>query len=259
MATDAPMAATVLLNAWRGGNLIKTLPARCRPEDLATGYRIQDAFAAETGDVIRGYKIAATSAEGQAHIGTDRPIYGRLLESRMLDDGAPAPLETNSMCVAEAEFVFVISADIAARPAAYDWREVLDHVDALHLGIELPDSRFRDFAGAGAPQLIADNACAGWFVLGPAASGDWRDQDLAQHPVRLDVDGETVRRGTGADVLGDPRFALTWLVNQLSDRGIALRRGQVVTTGACGGPAPITPGQRIVADFGEFGQAAVTV
>ena len=34
-------------------------------------------------------------------------------------------------------------------------------------------------------------------------------------------------------MLGDPRVALTWLANELSALGLALKAGQVVTTGTC--------------------------
>ncbi|MFP5367000.1 MAG: hypothetical protein ACLGIS_09135, partial [Actinomycetes bacterium] len=42
-----------------------------------------------------------------------------------------------------------------------------------------PDSRFAAFERAGAPQLIADNACAWRFVAGRPAPDSWRDADLA--------------------------------------------------------------------------------
>src|SRR2546422_9380280 len=38
-------------------------------------------------------------------------------------------------------------------------------------------------ARVSAPQLVADNACACWFLLGPAAGVDWRDYDLVQYQV----------------------------------------------------------------------------
>ncbi len=57
--------------------------------------------------------------------------------------------------------------------------EVLASVATLHPAIEIPDSRYVDFTAVGAAQLIADNACAHQFVLGPAASGSWRSMDLA--------------------------------------------------------------------------------
>ncbi len=49
--------------------------------------------------------------------------------------------------------------------------DVMAAVDSLHPAIELPDSRNLDFARVGAPQLIADNACAGWFILGERDHG----------------------------------------------------------------------------------------
>ena len=97
----------------------------------------------------------------------------------------------------------------------------MEGVDALHVAIEIPDSRFDDFAVAGAPQLVADTACADFFVLGPAAPDGWRTIDLASHPVVLDAS-----TGAGANVLGDPRIALA-LDRQRSGeaRGAAPRGG----------------------------------
>ena len=74
----------------------------------------------------------------------------------------------------------------------------MDAVAALHPAIEIPDSRFEDFTVVGAAQLIADNGCSEYCVLGPEAPADWRDVDLAAHPVVVSVDGEEARHGQGA-------------------------------------------------------------
>ena len=74
------------------------------------------------------------------------------------------------MRVAEAEFAFRMGVDLPPRPQPYSVDEVLAAVATLHPAIEVPDSRFDDFTIVGAPQLIADNACAHLFVLGPAAT-----------------------------------------------------------------------------------------
>src|SRR5947208_2673943 len=81
---------------------------------------------------------------------------------------------------------------------------------------QLPESRFTDYAKVGPAQLIADNACAHRFVLGPQAPDAWRGMDLAAHRVVGAVAGRLEREGRGANVLGDPRLALTWLANELS-------------------------------------------
>jgi 2-keto-4-pentenoate hydratase len=136
---------------------------------------------------------------------------------------------------------------------------VLDAVTSLHPAIEIPDSRFDDFTRVGAPQLIADNACAHWFVLGPPAPSDWRGIDLVTHLAIGRVTGRVEREGCGANVLGDPREALVWLVNELSRLGVTLHGGEVVTTGTCLVPLPIEAGDHVVADFGSLGQVEARV
>jgi len=87
--------------------------------------------------------------------------------------------------------------------------EVLSAVGALHPAIEVPNSRYREFAKVGAPQLIADTACACWFLIGAEAATSWRDTDLSQHRVIGYRNGRVAAEGIGANVLGDPRVALT--------------------------------------------------
>ena len=91
------------------------------------------------------------------------------------------------------------------------------------------------------------------FVLGPAAPASWRSSDLAAHPVRATVAGKLVREGSGANVLGDPRVALAWLVNEVSALGITIKAGEAVTTGTTATPLPIAPGDAVHADFGPLG------
>jgi len=63
--------------------------------------------------------------------------------------------------------------------------------------------------------------------------------------------------GRGADVLGGPLVALAWLANSHGLRGCGLEAGQIVTTGVCGEPSPIGPGDSVCADFGALGRVAL--
>ena len=100
------------------------------------------------------------------------------------------------------------------------------------------------------------NSCACFFVLGAEAAG-WRGVDLAAHPVVGHKNGAVAERGSGANVLGDPRLALAWLANDRAARGDGLKAGQIVTTGTCIKPVPIAPGDHVVADFGALGRVRV--
>lgn len=171
----------------------------------------------------------------------------------VVPDGSALTLSDNAMRVAEPEFVFRLDRDLPPRAEAYGQAEVMDAVAALHPGIEVPDSRYAEVASAGGPQLIADNACAHRFALGPEAPEVWRALDFAAHRVHSRVGTRYEREGIGANVLGDPRIALTWLVNELSRHGITLRAGQYVTTGTCTVPLEIRPGDAVTAEFGALG------
>ena len=255
--TQTRDAADLLWRHWQDGARLPALPGALRPATRAEGYAIQAVLEERGAARLYGWKIAATSSHGQAHIGVDGPLAGRLLAERVYDDGATLPFGANHMRVAEPEFAFRMARDLAPRETPHDVADVLDAVASLHPAIEVPDSRYDDFATVGAAQLIADNACARDFVLGPAAPEQWRAVDLASHRVVGAVAGKVTREGSGAQVLGDPRVALTWLANELSKLGITLAAGQVVTTGTCLTPLPVAPGDHVTADFGDLGSVAL--
>ena len=259
-------AADLLWDCWQNGRRLQSIPEDIRPQTRDEGYAVQAALEGRSTAPLFGWKIAATSIAGQKHITVTGPLAGRLLSERVTDlsrqNGEPPeavlPFGVNHMKVAEAEFAFRMGRDLEPRPHSYSVDEVLDAVATLHPAIEIPDSRFDDFTIVGAPQLIADNACAHLFVLGPPADTDWRSLDLIEHRA-IGTAGNVTREGRGANVLGDPRVALAWLANELSGLGITLRTGEVVTTGTCLVPLPIHTGVTVIADFGTLGSISARI
>jgi 2-keto-4-pentenoate hydratase len=251
-------AADTIWSLWQNGEVIPALPTDLRPTSRAEGYAVQAALARRSNDACVGWKIAATSTAGQRHIGVGGPLAGRILAARVHAGGATLSLARNRMRVAEPEFAFRFVRPLSPRANPYQVEEVLAAVGTLHLALELPDSRFAQFATVGEPSLIADNACAHELVLGDAVAADWRNVDLAKHEVLAHVGRRYDRRGIGSNVLGDPRLALTWLVNELSALAISLQPGQFVTTGTCASPLEIEPGEPIDADFGILGHITMT-
>ncbi|HEY2011433.1 MAG TPA: fumarylacetoacetate hydrolase family protein [Rhizomicrobium sp.] len=252
-------ACALLYDHWRDGTQLKALPPELVPADRAQAYRVQALLEGYSHAPLYGWKIAATSAAGQRHIGVDGPLAGRILAERVIADGGVCTLGNNLMKVAELEFAFRMGRDLPPRPEPYSQDEVLAAVETLHPAIELPDSRFLHFERAGLAQLIADNACAHRFVLGPAATAQWRSLDLAGHQGRMFRNGVVAEEGIGSNVLGDPRIALTWLANELSAQGETLKAGQVVTTGTCVKPVPIAQGDHFEGDLGVLGRVSVAI
>lgn len=255
--TQAESAAGLVLEHWRSGGQMEALPETLRPATRGEGYAIQAQLEAASQSSLFGWKIAATSEGGQKHIGVEGPLAGRLLAERVIRTDELPSLSGNHMKVAEPEFAFRMAQSLPPRSEAYSREEVLAAVGELFLAIELPSSRFLDFASVGAPQLIADNACAHQFLLGPRVDDAWRGLDLSKHPVTATVAGKLTEEGSGGAVLGDPRDALAWLANEVSGLGLTLEAGQVVTTGTCTTPLTIAPGDRVLADFGSFGRVEI--
>jgi 2-keto-4-pentenoate hydratase len=260
MRTHARRAASDLLYGhWMKGAQLDELPPGLRPRTRADGYAIQALLEERSSAPLFGWKIAATSGAGQAHIAVDGPLAGRILRERVIAPGDVCALGANQMKVAELEFAFRMAKTLPPRPAPYSLKEVLAAVESLHPAIEIPDSRFKHFERAGAPQLIADNACAHDFLLGKPAICDWRALNLASHPVWGRLNKGPRQPGSGGNVLGDPRVALRWLANELSTYGMTLRAGEIVTTGTCLQPMPIAADDYIQGDFGAIGEIALVV
>jgi len=249
-------ASRILVQHWRDGSKFDALEAPLRPHSRDEAYAVQAVLENQSLGKLFGWKIAATSEAGQKHINVAGPLAGRIMSDTVIADGGTAAMKGNAMRVGEPEFCFRMGRDLTPRSSPFGVDEVIAAADTLHPAIEIPDSRFTDFTSAGEAQLIADNACAHLFVLGPATSANWRAMDLVEERPVITLRGERYV-GHGKNVLGDPLMALTWLANELRGLGITLRAGQVVTTGTCHPPLPIQAGDHFAADFGALGKVSV--
>ena len=251
---DIERAAAVLVAAQDGGVPIAGLPVA--PADHDEAYAIQEAALAARGAPPAGWKVGATSAAAMATLRTDRPCAGPVLAGHVLDSAAELKRSELPAVMVEGEFVFVMGSDLGPRDEPYTREEV------------------RGRGRRGAPRRGGRRQP----VRGRARGRDpeqHRRQRRQQPPRRRppgggvgpggprrvcgrhDHRGETVGRGSGADVMGHPVESLVWLANHLRERGSTLRAGQAVTTGSCTGIAPLPPGTVAVADFGELGTVEV--
>src|SRR3712207_6507058 len=88
-------ASALLFDCWQNGRRMPSLPPELRPQTRAEGYAIQAFLEERSASPLFGWKIAATSKAGQAHIGVDGPMAGRILAERVLEDGAAVPFGAN--------------------------------------------------------------------------------------------------------------------------------------------------------------------
>ena len=66
-----------------------------------------------------------------------------------------------------------------------------------------------------------------------------------------------MHQGLGGHPLVDPLIPLVWMANHLSQRGIGLQAGDVITTGSYAGCRWVAPGAQVTVEFAELGAASV--
>jgi len=202
---------------------------------LAQGYSVAADVWAGLG-TLAGWKIGATSAGGQAMLGIDAPIVGRMPASGLHQPGTIA-LTGDRDAEAEPEILLHMGAGGA--------------IASVHLGLEIVRPSRNDAFQLGAGYIVADNAAHVALVIGPQF-----DVALLDRPEALAVsvrrNGEDCGGGTAAMVLGDPRHALAWLASVHP-----LKPGDWVASGAMARACRFARGDTVVADFGSAGRIEV--
>lgn len=245
-------AAETIWAAWTGGGSLAALdPA---PADLDQAYAAQHELERFAGRAV-GYKIAATSPEGQRNVGVDEPFVGRLYADSLRESGCSVAVDSLHLKIIEPEIAFEIGEDLPPDRASAP--RALAAVKKAYVGIEIPDSRFADHVALGAPSMIADNGCSGLYALGPEIQG-WPDVHLDRAAVTVSINGSEVARGLGGNALGDPSVAFLWLVRHLSSHGRGLKAGEIISTGTATDPVPVKAGDVATVSCGELGSATVT-
>jgi 2-keto-4-pentenoate hydratase len=245
--------AEALCNARAAGAVIAVAPAQ-RPGSVAAAYGIQAEAIARSGLPQVGWKIGAAAQAAIDMLALDAPFLAPLLAPHCLPDGAEIALVAGQNPGLETEFLLALGADLPARAEPWGRDEVAAAIDYVAPAFEIVACRFEGgFKGNGL-LAIADGGGNAAVVQG-APVRDWRRFDLAAHTLRLSINGrETVSGSGSALIFGDPIAAVAWVASQpqLAPRG--LRRGEIVMTGTCTGLAPLKPGDRAAADFGELGR-----
>ena len=118
------------INAWANKLIHKNLQNLFIPKNTEEAYKLQSNYQAYSKYDLFGWKIAATSIEGQEHIGVNSPIAGRLIKERLYKSGDNVSLISNQMKVAEAEFsLFHCSGAESLISSSLFWSESLSDVN----------------------------------------------------------------------------------------------------------------------------------
>jgi 2-oxo-3-hexenedioate decarboxylase len=224
--------------------------------DVATAYQAQRAFVQaklDAGQQFVGYKLGLTSRNKQQAMGLDQPLYGRVTSGMLSPHGAPVRLDRFIHPRVESEIAFLLARDLVG-PATIV--SVLAATEVVFGAVDVLDSRYESFQFT-LSDVVADNASAGAFYLGPIARTPGELGDLALLGCNVKIGGEIAMTATGAAVMGHPAASVAWLANQLAAEGEGLEAGQLIFSGGVTAPVPVTAGGVVTFEFAGLGSIDV--
>ena len=253
-ALDPRHRAERIVEIFRARQPIDILPDELIPDTLDEAYRVREAYetleAPRRGQLV-GYKIGLTTPIMQRLCGVDEPCYGAMFSSEIFH--SPAEMRVANYCRVgiETEIAMRLGADL---PDGGRREAVEAAVESCMAAIEVLEDLKHDYKRLSARSMVAGNVWNAGCVLGSPIE-DWQALDLAAVTYRLTINGREIGAGKGADVMGNPLNALSWLADRLAADGRPLRRGMVVMTGSV---VPIQfpqPGDLAVVEVQGLGRA----
>lgn len=198
--------------------------------DWHDAYAIQDAIRARKegrGHRTVGLKCGLTSYAKMKQMGVEAPVFGFVSDYMARPDGGEIRSSELIHPKVEAEICIVTKAPLHG-PGCHVGA-VLAAIDFVIPGVEIIDSRYRDFK-FDLKSVIADNTSASRFVVG-GRPRNVEELDLRTLGVVLEKNGKIVAMAAGAAVMGHPAAAVAALANHLGERGQHIPAGTFIMTG----------------------------
>ena len=223
--------------------------------DPDNSYEVYFHYIKKKYSMLKHWKIAATSLEGQKHINVSQPLAGFYKMEDIFENGCKVNIEKNLMRVLEPEFVFLVDGKKinGSNPDNFDF------IKAVAPGFELPNSRFENFHEAGENLLIFDSACAHNLIIGEFKNFKYQIKDFDDYSVEIFGNNKLLGIGNSQNVYGNPFNALKWIIKQFSKSSMKFNHDIIISTGTCIDPIKVIKNTHYLADFGEIGKINIFV
>ncbi len=248
--------ARIIADARTKGAKLADYPGAAPADDRAA-FALQCEAARLTGWHQTGWKIGCTSEMAKKMLNTSSPFPGPVYAERTVENGGTVRVSAAALRLVEPEIAFTMARDLPARGREWTCEEVIAAAASVHLSLELVNRRLPGGLEDGNTWNIADGGCNDAFVLGPAndvlPAGRYASLELS-----VLKNNDVASTGIGANALGGPDIALTWLANYLNANSQMLKAGDVVTTGVVTGLVYVEAGDEIISSCAELGEVSAT-
>jgi 2-oxo-3-hexenedioate decarboxylase len=205
------------------------------------------------GTKIAGLKAGLTSFAKMKQMGVETPCFGFVTDYGCVPDGGEVKVSELIHPKVEPEIVFVTKH--ALKGPGCHIGAVLAATDFIMPGIEVIDSRYRDFK-FDLKSVIADNTSASRFVIGGQIKVP-AEVDMRTLGLVMEKNGEVVSLGAGAAVLGHPAIAIAMLANHLGARGQEIPAGAMILSGGVTEAVAVQAGDHVTLHVQHLGRVSL--
>jgi 2-keto-4-pentenoate hydratase len=250
VTVDSAAIADRFLAARRAATPLASYPGAF-PQTLPEAYEIQGRAVAGWGKPIQGWKVGRVNGAFSEQYHTDR-LAGPIFDVTLADENAvPAmPVFAGGFAAAEAEFLLRLDRAPTPGQLRFSLDEAADLIGSVHVGLEIASSPLSSINDLGPVAIVSDFGNNNGLLVGPAIQ-NWRNSRFEELSVTTLIDGVEVGRGTASSFPNGAIGSAQFLLELLSERGIALAAGQWISSGAVTGVHDALPGQHIEARFGD--------
>lgn len=220
--------------------------------ELADAWQVQAAVARlreKRGERVIGYKVGAVTPGNQKMMGLPHPVWGRLWDSEVYENGASLSKSSYANIAIEAEFAITLSADL---PADCTISDIAESVDAVYPTLELHNLVMGSEQPHG-PELVANN-CINCGVVKGSPVTDLSTQ--CDTDLKLIYDGQIIDQWQSLRWPDNLVAAVTWLANTLHQHNLKLNAGDLILTSAWGPPVAVGDATRVDVTSSAFGSVS---
>lgn len=244
-----PHALTELLLGSRASGIpISDLSDDVIPQTAEEAYRVQDETIAVLG-AVGAWKMQPLPETGL-------PFASPILATNVFSDRATLHASDFHELGIEVEVAVTLNRDFPQLEAGYIAADMPPAIGSIHVAFELLASRFIERTKTAKLAGIADLQSSGGVVVGPPVAAHTLPE-FGQQRMTLEEDGTTVAQTEGNATTSNMMASLAWLANHAAGRGLPLKAGMLVITGARLGPVTVT-GKSITARADGLGSVSVT-
>ena len=202
------------------------------PTTLDEAYAIQDAAISQWPHKIAGWKIGGIGGSYAEQYGETK-LAGPVFENQIYRDySAPIdmPVFKDGFAAIEDEIVLIVNEDAPADKVDWTLEEAQAYVGAVHMGVEIASSPFPEINDMGPLVTISDFGNNNGLIIGPEIS-NWDETQLGNWTTETIINGMSM----GIANPPGPLISFRFVLENAARRGMPLKKGMAITTGAITG------------------------